>query len=67
MFSINMCNIFLNMHYLSTEFEIEDMNCKIFQFKVNYLEYLGYKVVYIQRILKKFNIMESYLFDSFRS
>jgi hypothetical protein len=26
MFSVNMCIIFLNIHYLSTEFKIEDMN-----------------------------------------
>jgi hypothetical protein len=30
MFSVNMCNIFLNIHYLSIEFKIEDMNLKRF-------------------------------------
>jgi hypothetical protein len=67
MFSANMCSIFINIHSLSTKFEIEDMNWKDFQFKVKYLEYIRYKVVYIQHILKKFNMKESWLFDSFRS
>jgi hypothetical protein len=66
MFSVNMCIIFLNIHYLSTEFKIEDMNWKRFSI-VNSLEYLGYEVVYNQHILKKFSIMESWLFDSLGS
>jgi hypothetical protein len=28
MFSVNMCSIFINIHYLSTKFKIDDMNCK---------------------------------------
>ena len=43
MFSVNMYNIFLSIHYLSTEFKIEDMNWKRFS-TVNSLEYLDTKL-----------------------
>jgi hypothetical protein len=42
MFSINMCSIFINIHYLSMEFEIEDMNWKRFsiQSKLSWVSWI---------------------------